>query len=159
LVEGWLTGAIVVLVAPAVDGKIALLLLLLFAVVICCCFGGVAAMTFAGFVIDCGDVDDTADVGGVADNEGFTVLGIPHIRDSVVLTTFRSGLLGSHILALSSEDIGLVSAAEEDECCAYAWILLQVPKIKVLTNMENTAKIKLTLFILMYKSNIIIYAN
>jgi hypothetical protein len=68
-------------------------------------------MTFAGFVIDCGvgsGGDDIADVGGVADNEGFTVLGIPHIRDSVVLTTLRSGLLGSHIFALSSGDIGLL---------------------------------------------------
>jgi hypothetical protein len=31
---------------------------------------------------------------------GCTVFGIPHILDSVVLTTLRLGLLGSHIAAL-----------------------------------------------------------
>jgi hypothetical protein len=58
------------------------------------------------------DEDTAADVdGGVAadDNkDGFTVLGILHIRASVVLTTLRSGLLGSHIFALSSDDITLL---------------------------------------------------
>jgi hypothetical protein len=36
---------------------------------------------------------------------GFIVFAIPHMRDSVVLTTLRSGLLGSHIFALSPGDI------------------------------------------------------
>ena len=36
---------------------------------------------------------------------GFTVFELPHIRASVVLTTLRSGLLGSHIFALTSGDI------------------------------------------------------
>lgn len=31
---------------------------------------------------------------------GCTVFGMPHILDSVVLTTLRLGLLGSHIAAL-----------------------------------------------------------
>ena len=31
------------------------------------------------------------------------------MRDSVVLTTLRSGLLGSHIFALSSDDIDLLT--------------------------------------------------
>ena len=44
-----------------------------------------------------------------ADNKGgFTVFAIPHMRDSVVLIILRSGLLGSHIFALSSDDIGLI---------------------------------------------------
>ena len=87
-----LTGAIV---AP-VDRETALLL---FVVAICCCFGRAAASAAAvvvGFVVICCD-DDTADVGGgVADDNkcGFTVFGILHIRDSVVLTTLRLGLLG-----------------------------------------------------------------
>jgi hypothetical protein len=66
-----------------------------FVVTVCCCVGD----------------DETADVcGGVAADikYGFTVLGIPHMRDSVVLTTFRLGLLGLHIFALSSGDIGLL---------------------------------------------------
>jgi hypothetical protein len=36
---------------------------------------------------------------------GPTVLGIPHIRASVVLTTLRLGLLGLHIFALTSGDM------------------------------------------------------
>jgi hypothetical protein len=47
------------------------------------------------------------------------------MRASVVLTTLRSGLLGSHIFALSSDDIGLLTelpvggdnvGEEEDDC-------------------------------------------
>jgi hypothetical protein len=62
--------------------------------------------TVVDFVVCC-VVDDTTDVGGIAvDNEGgFTVFGILQIVDSVVLTTLRLGLLGSHIFALSSGDI------------------------------------------------------
>jgi hypothetical protein len=54
------------------------------------------------------DGDEVVVRGGVgaADNKGeFTVFAIPHMRDSVVLTTLRSGLLGSHIFALVSGDI------------------------------------------------------
>ena len=36
---------------------------------------------------------------------GSTVLGIPHMRASVVLTTLRLGLLGLHIFALISGGI------------------------------------------------------
>jgi hypothetical protein len=89
--------------------------LLLFVVAICCCcfLGAAILATAVGFVVVVvcwggGDDDDTADVGGgvAADNEGgFTVFGISHIFDSVVLTTLRLGLLGSHIFALSSGDI------------------------------------------------------
>src|SRR5919197_6781530 len=93
LVVGWLTGAIVVL----------------FIVVICCCFKGAAAVV-VGFVNVCCVDDDTVDVCGVAADAkgGFTVFGIPHICASVVLTTLRLGLLGSHIFALGSDDIGLL---------------------------------------------------
>jgi hypothetical protein len=54
------------------------------------------------------DGDDEVVVfdGGVAADDspsaGCTVLGIPHTRASVVLTTFRLGLLGLHIFALIS---------------------------------------------------------
>jgi hypothetical protein len=113
-----LTVAIVAPVAPPVDFEIAVLLLVVVGfVVVVCCGGG-------------DDDDDTADVGGgvAADNEGdFTVFGIPQIFDSVVLTTLRLGLLGSHIFDLSSDEIALLSELlspaagdddEDDNCCA-----------------------------------------
>ena len=139
------------IIAP-VAAPIVLETVLLFVVVAicCCCFGGggggggVAAALAAvvGFVvvIICWAVvdDDSGDeVGCDADNVdggGFTVFAIPHILDSVVLTTLRLGLLGSHIFALSSGDIVVVllllsPAARddsredvdglEDGCCAY----------------------------------------
>ena len=102
---GLLTGAIVASVGALVDRKTELLLV----VAICCfCFGADTLAAGVGFVVVV--VEDTADVGGVAvDNEGgFSVFGMPHIFDSVVLTTLRLGLLGSHIFALSSADIGLI---------------------------------------------------
>jgi hypothetical protein len=102
LAIGWLTEAIVVPVGLPVGREIALVVL--FEVFTCCCFGAVmfAAVGFVVVVCCVGDgdedEDDTADVGGVVaavDNkDGFIVFGIPHIRDSVVLTTFRPGLLG-----------------------------------------------------------------
>ena len=155
-----LTGAIVAPVAAPVDRETALLL---FVVAICCCFGRAATLAAAvvvGFVVICRD-DDTADVGGgVADDDtkrGFTVFGIPHIFDSVVLTTLRLGLLGSHSFALSSGDIVVVlselpvggdddaDSVGEDDCCAYTWILLQIPKSNTPTRTENSAKIELIL--------------
>jgi hypothetical protein len=146
-----LTIAIVAPVAPPVDCEIAVLLLvvaicccccmliavslLVVAICCCCCFGRAATLpaVVVGFVVVvcCGggdDDDDTADVdGGVAaDNEGgFTVFGIPQIVDSVVLTTLRLGLLGSHIFALISDEIVLLSELlspaagdDDDNCCA-----------------------------------------
>ena len=113
-----LTGAIVVPVGPPL-GREMTLILLLFEVFTCCCFGGVAVFVAAvvDFVVvvccvDGDDDDDTPDVIGVTADDtkgGFTVFAIPHMRDSVVLITLRSGLLGSHIFALSSDDIGLLS--------------------------------------------------
>jgi hypothetical protein len=80
---------------------------------------GGAVVAIVGFVVTVRCVgDDTTDVlcdVGTADaRPGFTVLAIPHMRASVVLTTFRSGLLGSHILALSSSDIGLLTFGGDD---------------------------------------------
>jgi hypothetical protein len=121
-----LTGAIVASVGALVDRKTELLLV----VAICCfCFGADTLAAGVGFVVVV--VEDTADVGGVAvDNEGgFSVFGMPHIFDSVVLTTLRLGLLGSHIFALSSADIVVVLSepllpaadddADDNNCCAY----------------------------------------
>ena len=97
---------------------------ILFVFVICCCLGG-AVVAVVGFVVTVccvGDDEDSADVlcdVGTADaRPGFTVLAMPHMRASVVLTTFRSGLLGSHILALSSSDIDVLTPADvtEDGC-------------------------------------------
>jgi hypothetical protein len=125
-----LTGAIVGRVVGTVR-EIELVLLF----VICCCFvvaeGGDTLATDVGFVVivACrGADDDTDDVGGVAADDvcGFTVFGIPHIRDSVALTTFRLGLPGLHIFALSSGDIFVVSSESAVRdcgnggcCCAY----------------------------------------
>jgi hypothetical protein len=136
LLLGLLTVAIVGPVAPPVDCEIAVSLLVV-AICCCCCFGRAATLpaVVVGFVVVvcCGggdDDDDTADVGGgiAADNEGgFTVFGIPQIVDSVVLTTLRLGLLGSHIFALISDEIVLLSELlspaagdddEDDNCCA-----------------------------------------
>jgi hypothetical protein len=122
LLLGLLTGAIAAPIVLPVDRETVLLLLFV-VVVCCCCFGGVVAtLAIAGFVVVCcgGDDDDATDVGGVVDKEGFTVFGIPHMRASVVLTTLRLGLLGSHIFALSSADIVVVlrelaAAGDDDE--------------------------------------------
>ena len=85
-----LTGAIVDPAEP-VDRETALSL---FVVGICCFGAATLAAAVVGFVVVCCD-DDTADVGGVADDNkgGFTVFGMPHIFDSVVLMTLRLGLL------------------------------------------------------------------
>ena len=54
------------------------------------------------------------------------VLGILHIRASVVLTTLRLGLLGLHICALSCADtlviLGEVGDADDCDCCPYAML-------------------------------------
>ena len=114
LVTLWLTAVIVVPVGPPIGREITSVVLL-FEAFTCCCFGAVifAAVGFVVVVCCVDDGDDTADVCGVVvaadDNkDGFTVLGIPHIRASVVLTTFRLGLVGSHIFALSPGGIGLL---------------------------------------------------
>jgi hypothetical protein len=162
-----LTGAIVAPVAPPVGREAELLLFVVAICCCCCCFRGAVtlAMPVDFVVVCCGggddDDDDTADVGGVADDDtkgGFTVLAIPHICDSVVLTTLRLGLLGSHIFDLSSDEIGLLSELPvggddadnvgEDDCCAYALVLLQIPKSNMPTRTENSAKIELVLLIL-----------
>jgi hypothetical protein len=54
--------------------------------------------------------------GGAGDDAsaGSTVLGIPHMRASVVLTTLRLGLPGLHIFALISGDIALLGELAVD---------------------------------------------
>jgi hypothetical protein len=97
---------------------------------------------------------DTTGVVGVAAVVvvSFTDLGIPHIRDSVVLTTLRLGLAGSHILALSSDDMvvldGLADGSDVNDCCAFAGTLLQILNNNWPTRTENTVKIELVLPIL-----------
>ena len=95
--------------------------------VIFCCFG--ATTSEAGsFVVFSGDDTAVVDVYGIAAAAVvvllFTVLGTPHIRASVVLTTLRLGLPGAHIIALTSGDIvtereegGGDNGVGEDEGC------------------------------------------
>lgn len=127
-------GTLVVVVMPV--------LLLLLIVLLGNCANGAA------------DGDEIVVWGGVAaaDNKGgFTVFAIPHMPDSVVLTTLRSGLLGSHIFALISGDIVVLGELAidggddadnigEDDCWAYTWKLLQIAKISILATAENIVK-------------------
>jgi hypothetical protein len=163
-----LTGAIVAAVGAPIDRETVLLFVVVVAIR-CCCFGVVVTLAavvvgFVGFVVCCGGCndDDTADVGGgVADDNnigGFTVFGMPHIFDSVVLTTLRLGLLGLHIFALSSADIAVVLSellplpaaaaglVDDDavggNCCPNTWVLLQIAKTSIPNRNENTVKIK-----------------
>ena len=93
------------------------------------------------------DDDATGDGWGVDDGKpGFTVLGIPHIRASVVLTTLRSGLLGSHIIALISGDIDLLGKPPVAGDCAYTWTLLQTAETRILARTKNTIKVNLLNF-------------
>ena len=160
LAVGWLSGAIVVHVASPIGSEIALILLSLFVFFICCCFRAVifAADGFIVVAVCCVDGDDTADdVCGVAADAigGFTAFAIPQMFDSVVLTTLRLGLLGSHIFALTSDDIGLLcellslspsDGSDDDKkdgnCCANTWVLLQIAKTSMTTRSENATKIK-----------------
>jgi hypothetical protein len=136
LLVALVTGAIVVSVEPTIGSEIALVLL--FEVFTCCCFGGVAlsgAAVVDFVVVVCCVADDDVDMADLCDvaaddaKGGLTVFAIPHKRDSVVLTTLRLGLLGSHIFALSSGDIWLLGelllllpaacGGEDDgNCCA-----------------------------------------
>ena len=122
-----------------------MVLLLLLAVTFWC-FGAATAAA--------GCDADTTDVVGVAAAVvvSFTDFGIPHICDSVVLTTLRLGLAGSHILALSSDDIvvldGLAARGDTNDCCAFAGILLQILNNNRPTRTENIVKIELILLIL-----------
>jgi hypothetical protein len=127
--------------------------------------------TDVGFVVTvCWGVDDdTDDVGGVAVVVVvvvfFTVFGISQIRASVVLTTFRLGLLGSHIFAFNWADILLVLAESgprgpgggDDGCCPYTRILLQIAKSNKPIRTENTKKIELLLLILKYRDTILLF--
>jgi hypothetical protein len=94
------------------------------------------------FVVAGLDNDATGDGWGVADGKsGFTVFGIPHIRASVVLTTLRSGLLGSHIIDLSSCEIGLLAKPPVVGDCAYTWALLQTAETRILARRKNAIKV------------------
>jgi hypothetical protein len=124
--------------------------------------------TDVGFVVVVclGVDDDTSEVGGVAVVVVFfTVFGISHIRASVVLTTFRLGLLGSHNFAFSWVDILVVLGESgprgvggaDDCCCPYTRILLQIAKSNKPIRTENTAKMELLLFILKYRDTILLF--
>ena len=93
-----LVGVVDTPIAELFDGE-TMLLLFLFVVTICCCCFGLLELD-AGFV----DADSVGLVDGDGVDTGvavvvgtFTVLGILHMRASVVLTTLRLGLLGLHI--------------------------------------------------------------
>ena len=77
-----------------------MILSLLFVVAICCCCFGLLELD-VGFVgvdsVGLADGDGVVDTGVAVVVGTFTVLGILHMRASVVLTTLRLGLLGLHI--------------------------------------------------------------
>ena len=80
-----LVGVVDAPIAGLFDWEMTLLLLLVVVAICCCCFG---LLELDAAVVDTG----VAVVVG-----SFTVFGILHMRASVVLTTLRLGLLGSHI--------------------------------------------------------------
>lgn len=133
-----------------------------------CWYSGWAAIFAAVVVIRCVDDDCDDDGGDVAaadnSNEGFTVFGIPQMCASVVLTTFRLGLPGSHIFALRSGDKLLLTEVlllppttpvDDDVCCAFTRSLLDIAKTRIPTRNRNTAQINLIRFTI--KSIIIVY--
>jgi hypothetical protein len=124
--------------------------LLLF-VVATCCLGLTLLDTCvadpAVWVVDGEATDVDVVVGDEGDKEDvvvfFTVFGILHMRASVVLTTFRLGLLGLHSSALSLADIvvvvlGKLADGDDDNCCAYALKVLTrvaargIPKVNTI---------------------------
>ena len=74
------------------------------------CYFRAAPLAAGSFVVFGGDDTAVVDVDGKAAVVVvvvllFTVLGTPHMRASVVLTTLRLGLPGAHIIALTCGDI------------------------------------------------------
>jgi hypothetical protein len=92
--------------------------LLLFVGVICCCCFGLLELDAGVVAVDSVGVVDAAVVVG-----SFTVFGILHMRASVVLTTLRLGLLGSHISDFTFSDTvvvrGILLDGDDDNCCAF----------------------------------------
>ena len=75
-------------------------------------------------VLDGDDVVVVVDTGVAVVVESFTVFGILHMCASVVLTTFRLGLLGSHISDFIFSDNVVVRGIlldgdDDDNCCAF----------------------------------------
>jgi hypothetical protein len=137
---GELAGVVVARIAELFDSEMTLLLL--FAVAICCCcFGllevdaGVVGVDSVGVV----DGDPVVDTGVAVVVGTFTVLGILHMRASVVLTTLRLGLLGLHISDFRFSDTVVVRGIlldDDDNCCAFTVKVLArvaargIPKVK-----------------------------
>jgi hypothetical protein len=68
---------------------------------------------------------------------------MPHIRASVVLTTFRLGLPGSHICDLILVDTGVIGELrrrDDDNCCPYT-----IFAEKIVVNINIIAKAKRSL--------------
>jgi len=139
-----LVGVVDALIAGLFDSDMRVLLLL-FVVTTCCC-------SFGLLELDACVIDDGFDSVGVVEGDAvvdigvgvvigsFTVFGIPHIRASVVLTTLRLGLLGSHISDFRLSDIvvvrGILLDGDDDSCCAFTVKVLGkvaargIPKVK-----------------------------
>ena len=81
------------------------------------------------------------------DGCGFTVTGIPHILDSVVLTglSLDDGLLGLHIASFCSGVNDVSFADVNDVSFAWPWAILKVPDPVSITivaaRIMHTAKI------------------
>jgi hypothetical protein len=117
--------------------------LLLAAVATCCCCFGVLELGACVTNVDFGVGDVVVDTPVAVVVGSFIVLGIPHTRDSVLLTTFRLGLLGSHIsdFIFSGNAVVrlvLLEGDDDDNCCAFTVIVLArvaargIPKVRTI---------------------------
>ena len=143
--------------------------LLLF-VIATCCLGLTLLDTCvadpAAGVVD-GDATDIDVVGDDGDEEEvvvfFTVFGILQMRASVVLTTFRPGLLGLHRSALSLADIVVVPGEladgddGDDSCCPYALKVLARVAARGIPNVSSIPTSNVVWFISNYIRILSIY--
>ena len=76
------------------------------------------------------------------------------MRASVVLTTFRLGLVGLHSSALSLADIvvvvGKLADGDDDNCCAYALKVLARVAARGIPNVSSIPTSNVVWFILNY---------
>jgi hypothetical protein len=143
--------------------------LLLFVVATCClgltlldtCVADPAAGVVAG---DATDIDVVGDEGNEEEVVVFfTVFGILQMRASVVLTTFKPGLLGLHSSALSLADIVVVlgELADgddcDDSCCPYALKVLARVAARAIPNVSSIPTSNLVWFISNYVRILSIY--
>lgn len=121
-----LVGVIDAAIVGLFDSEMTSLLLLLLLLAVCSCCFGVLELDACVAGVDSGVLDGDAvvvDTGVAVVVESLTVFGILHMCASVVLTTFRLGLLGSHISDfIFSDNVvvrGILDGDDDDNCCAF----------------------------------------